>query len=49
MEHSREEIRKIEEKAKQDQLRAQKAKEVVKEAKKSVNPQREKNEFPAHP
>ncbi|MFK3959491.1 hypothetical protein [Guptibacillus hwajinpoensis] len=45
MDHSRKAIKQIEEKAKEDQRRAEKAKKVVKEAQKSANPQREHNEF----
>lgn len=45
MDHSNEEIKRIEEKAKEEQRRAEKAKKVVKDAQKAANPQREYNEF----
>ncbi|MCA0987876.1 hypothetical protein [Guptibacillus algicola] len=45
MDRSNEEIRQIEEKAKEEQRRAEEAKKVVKDAQKAANPQREHNEF----
>ncbi|WP_347550606.1 hypothetical protein ABFG93_03235 [Pseudalkalibacillus hwajinpoensis] len=45
MNHSKQDIRQIEEKAKEDQRKAEKAKAVVKDAQKSANPQRENSEF----
>ncbi|WP_169525153.1 hypothetical protein [Pseudalkalibacillus hwajinpoensis] len=48
MDYSREDVKQIEEKAKKDQHRAEKARKVVKEAKKNANPQREHNEFPSN-
>ncbi|MDQ0483360.1 hypothetical protein [Guptibacillus hwajinpoensis] len=47
MDHSREDVKRIEDKAKNEQQQAEKAKRVIKDAKKNANPQRENNEFPS--
>ncbi len=47
LDHSREDVKQIEDKAKNEQQQAEKAKRVIKDAKKNANPQRENNEFPS--